>query len=195
MKSNIRSIMSKPKFYITTAISYPNGAPHIGHAYEALATDALARFKRLDGFDVMFLTGTDEHGQKIQQTAAKQGKTAAQVEAALRAQVKKIADEGVSAAELARVKTQWVASQVYERDSVMAQAQSLGSNWVQGLPLDADDRLIERLKTVTAAQVQAVAKKYFGDDQLTVATLLPQPRDPNWRPRKPPAGARLEDMH
>jgi methionyl-tRNA synthetase len=68
--------MSKPKFYITTAISYPNGAPHIGHAYEALATDALARFKRLDGFDVMFLTGTDEHGQKIQQTAAKQGKTA-----------------------------------------------------------------------------------------------------------------------
>jgi methionyl-tRNA synthetase len=65
-------------FYITTAISYPNGPPHIGHAYEALATDALARFKRLDGFDVMFLTGTDEHGQKIQQTAAKQGKTPAE---------------------------------------------------------------------------------------------------------------------
>ena len=69
--------MTKEKFYITTAISYPNGAPHIGHAYEALATDALARFKKLDGFDVFFLTGTDEHGQKIQQTAAKLGKTAA----------------------------------------------------------------------------------------------------------------------
>lgn len=69
--------MSKQKYYITTAISYPNGAPHIGHAYEALATDALARFKRLDGFDVLFLTGTDEHGQKIQQTAARQGKTPA----------------------------------------------------------------------------------------------------------------------
>ncbi len=67
--------MSKGKFYITTAISYPNGAPHIGHAYEALATDALARFKRLDGYDVMFLTGVDEHGQKIVQTAQKQGKT------------------------------------------------------------------------------------------------------------------------
>ena len=66
------------KFYITTAISYPNGPPHIGHAYEALATDALARFKRLDGYDVFFLTGTDEHGQKIQQTAAKAGKTAAE---------------------------------------------------------------------------------------------------------------------
>jgi methionyl-tRNA synthetase len=65
------------KFYITTAISYPNGAPHIGHAYEVLATDALARFKRLDGYDVMFLTGTDEHGQKIEQTARKQGRTAA----------------------------------------------------------------------------------------------------------------------
>ena len=69
--------MTTKKFYITTAISYPNGAPHIGHAYEALATDALARFKKLDGFDVFFLTGTDEHGQKIQQTAAKLGKTAA----------------------------------------------------------------------------------------------------------------------
>jgi methionyl-tRNA synthetase len=67
----------KEKFYITTAISYPNGAPHIGHAYEVLATDALARFKRLDGYDVMFLTGTDEHGQKIEQTARKQGRIAA----------------------------------------------------------------------------------------------------------------------
>ncbi|MDO9294412.1 MAG: methionine--tRNA ligase [Bradyrhizobium sp.] len=57
------------KFYITTAIAYPNGVPHIGHAYEAIATDALARFARLDGKDVFFLTGTDEHGQKMVQTA------------------------------------------------------------------------------------------------------------------------------
>jgi methionyl-tRNA synthetase len=57
------------KFYITTAIAYPNGVPHIGHAYEAIATDALARFQRLDGKDVFFLTGTDEHGQKMAQTA------------------------------------------------------------------------------------------------------------------------------
>ena len=67
---------AKTPFYITTAISYPNGEPHIGHAYEAVATDAIARFKRLDGFDVFFLTGTDEHGQKMQQTAAKLGLTA-----------------------------------------------------------------------------------------------------------------------
>jgi methionyl-tRNA synthetase len=56
-------------YYITTAIAYPNGVPHIGHAYEAIATDALARFARLDGKDVFFLTGTDEHGLKMVQTA------------------------------------------------------------------------------------------------------------------------------
>ena len=66
-------------FYITTAISYPNGPPHIGHAYEAIATDAIARFMRLDGYDVYFLTGTDEHGQKMQQTAAREGLTARQL--------------------------------------------------------------------------------------------------------------------
>jgi methionyl-tRNA synthetase len=57
------------KYYVTTAIAYPNGVPHIGHAYEAIATDALARFARLDGKDVFFLTGTDEHGLKMVQTA------------------------------------------------------------------------------------------------------------------------------
>ncbi len=61
------------RFYITTAISYPNGAPHIGHAYEAMSTDALARFKRLDGYDTYFLTGTDVHGMKMLQTARAEG--------------------------------------------------------------------------------------------------------------------------
>jgi methionyl-tRNA synthetase len=60
--------MSEP-FYITTAIAYPNGKPHIGHAYEAIATDAIARFQRMMGRDVCFLTGTDEHGLKMDQTA------------------------------------------------------------------------------------------------------------------------------
>src|ERR1041385_3638006 len=66
----------QPRYYITTAIAYPNGPPHIGHAYEVIATDAIARFMRLDGYDVFFLTGTDEHGQKIQQTATREGITA-----------------------------------------------------------------------------------------------------------------------
>src|SRR5580700_7655463 len=73
-----RSMPGKP-YYITTAIAYPNGAPHIGHAYELIATDAIARFMRLDGRDVFFLTGTDEHGQKMQQTAAKANMTPRQL--------------------------------------------------------------------------------------------------------------------
>jgi len=64
---------TRNSFYITTAIAYPNGAPHIGHAYEAIATDAMARFQRLDGKDVFFLTGTDEHGLKMIQTAESEG--------------------------------------------------------------------------------------------------------------------------
>jgi methionyl-tRNA synthetase len=68
-------------YFITTAIAYPNGQPHIGHAYEAIATDALARFQRLDGKDVFFLTGTDEHGQKMIQTAAAEGMTASDLAA------------------------------------------------------------------------------------------------------------------
>jgi methionyl-tRNA synthetase len=66
--------MSRTPFYITTAIAYPNGKPHIGHAYEAIATDAIARFQRLNGREVCFLTGTDEHGLKMVQTARDAGK-------------------------------------------------------------------------------------------------------------------------
>ncbi|GAA1347740.1 methionine--tRNA ligase [Falsarthrobacter nasiphocae] len=69
----------KTPFYMTTAIAYPNGEPHIGHAYEYISADAMARFKRLDGYDVRFLTGTDEHGQKMEQTAQKLGMTARQL--------------------------------------------------------------------------------------------------------------------
>ncbi len=65
--------MAKTPFYITTAISYVNGVPHLGHAYEVILTDVMARFKRLDGFDVMFLTGTDEHGEKVAKTAEEHG--------------------------------------------------------------------------------------------------------------------------
>lgn len=65
--------MSKGPFYITTAISYVNGVPHLGHAYEIILADVMARFKKLDGYDVMFLTGTDEHGEKVAKTAEKNG--------------------------------------------------------------------------------------------------------------------------
>ena len=65
--------MTKPKFYITTPIYYPSGKLHIGHTYCTVATDTMARYKRLTGHDVMFLTGTDEHGQKIEENAKKAG--------------------------------------------------------------------------------------------------------------------------
>lgn len=64
--------MSKKTFYITTPIYYPSGNPHLGHSYCTVATDVMARYKRLMGYDVMFLTGTDEHGQKIELNAAKE---------------------------------------------------------------------------------------------------------------------------
>ena len=67
--------MNDKKFYITTPIYYPSGKLHIGHAYCTVATDAMARYKRLSGYDVMFLTGTDEHGQKIEGKAKEAGVT------------------------------------------------------------------------------------------------------------------------
>jgi len=80
-KPKAQSKLSRPerperaRYYLTTAIAYPNAAPHIGYAYEVIATDAIARFMRLDGYDVYFLTGTDEHGIKMLQTANKEGLT------------------------------------------------------------------------------------------------------------------------
>ncbi|KQN72870.1 methionine--tRNA ligase [Devosia sp. Leaf64] len=85
--------MTAKPFYVTTAISYPNGAPHIGHAYEMIATDAIARWKRLEGREVYFLTGTDEHGIKMVQTAAKEGITARELADRNSAEFRKLAAE------------------------------------------------------------------------------------------------------
>ncbi len=117
------------------------------------------------------------------------GKTTEQLEAALRAQLARIAQEGVSEAEMKRVKAQWLAASVYQRDSLFNQARELGSHWVEGLPLNAPDLFIDKLVAVTPAQVQQVAKTYFGDDNLTVATLIPQ-SGPRPALRKPLPGAR-----
>jgi len=117
------------------------------------------------------------------------GQTTEALEAALRAQVQKVASEGVIESELQRVKTQWVASEIYKLDSVFNQARELGVAWTLGLPPDHGAQLMARLRQVTAAQVQAVAQKYFGDDSLTVAVLRPQPLSGQAQ-RKPAAGAR-----
>ena len=118
------------------------------------------------------------------------GKTPEQVEAALREQVARVAREGVSEAELQRVKTRWIAGEIYKLDSVMGQARELGEAWLLGMPLDADERLMARLREVSAEQVKSVAARYFGDDQLSVGILRPLPVDPNRKPRQPAAGAR-----
>ena len=67
--------MSKPKYYMTTAIAYTSGKPHIGNTYEIILADSIARFRREQGYDVFFQTGTDEHGQKIELKAAEAGIT------------------------------------------------------------------------------------------------------------------------
>lgn len=103
------------------------------------------------------------------------GTSVDQLEAALRAEVERIAKDGVSADELKRVKAQLIASQIYKRDSVFGQAMEIGSMEVSGISHKLIDRIIERLAAVTPAQVQAVAQKYFADEQLTVATLSPLP--------------------
>ncbi|MFM6986360.1 MAG: M16 family metallopeptidase [Hydrogenophaga sp.] len=100
------------------------------------------------------------------------------VAAALQAEVARIAREGISAAELQRVKTQWLASETYKLDSVFAQARELGSHWINGWAVDASPRLMERLQAVSAAQVQSVAERLFGDDALTTGVLLPDPQRP-----------------
>ncbi len=103
------------------------------------------------------------------------GNSVEKLEAALRAEIERIAKDGVSADELRRVKAQLIASQVYKRDSVYGQAMEIGAMEMAGISHKLIDRIIERLSAVTPAQVQAVAQKYFSDEQLTVATLSPLP--------------------
>jgi zinc protease len=95
--------------------------------------------------------------------------------AALRAELRRIRDEGVSEAELARVKTQAVAGRVYKRDSLMGQAMEIGSLEAAGLSWRDEDALLAGLRAVTAAEVQAVAKRHFDEDKLSIARLDPQP--------------------
>jgi zinc protease len=117
------------------------------------------------------------------------GKTAQETEQALRSEIQKLVTEGVTEDELQRVKSQAVASHVYERDSMYYQAQQIGSLDMVGLPLTLIDFFVEKLKLVTAEQVVAVAKKYLVDDGLTIAYLDPQPLSGK-RPSAPPAGLR-----
>ncbi len=160
----------------------------------------------LDGDDAARLPKNLVRGEKIAQSAGAgydstlrgeaqfvlsgqpaEGKSVADLEAALRAQIRRIQEEGVTAAELARVKTQTVASQIYRRDSMMAQAMEIGGTEAAGFAWRDIDKMQDKLRSVTAEEVQAVARKYFNDDTLTVAVLDPQPLDSAAAKSKPPS--------
>ncbi len=112
-----------------------------------------------------------------------------ELEAALRAELARVVQEGVTEDELARVKAQVVAGQVFKRDSIFGQAMEIAQFETAGLSHRDIDRVLERIKAVSAEQVRAVAKQYFVDDALTVVALEPQPLDQT-KPRPAPTGAR-----
>ena len=114
---------------------------------------------------------------------------------ALREQVQRVAREGVSHAELQRVKNQWRAGDIYKLDSVFAQARELGSAWVNGWPLDADERLRNSLMRVTPEAVQAVAQRHFDPKQMTQAILLPDPEALAERRKAAASRPRLDGRH
>jgi zinc protease len=117
-------------------------------------------------------------GMCVLEGTPSKGKNAAELEAGMRAELARLVREGVTAEELARVKAQVVASQVYKRDSIFGQAMEIGRFESAGLSYRDIDRALERIKAVSAEQVRAVAQQYFVDDGLTVAVLDPQPLHP-----------------
>ena len=106
-----------------------------------------------------------------------EGRTVADLEAALRAEITRIQQDGVSEQELKRAKAQLVAGQVYKLDSMFGQAMEIGQTESAGIPYQKIDRMLEKLQQVSAAEVRAAAKKYFNDDTLTIGVLEPQPLD------------------
>jgi zinc protease len=116
-------------------------------------------------------------GMCLLEGAPSQGRSAEELETGLRAELARLVDHGVTEDELARVKTQVVASQIFKRDSIFGQAMEIGQYETAGLSHRDIDRVLERVKAVTAEQVRAVAKQYFVDDRLTAVVLDPQPLD------------------
>ena len=117
-----------------------------------------------------------------------EGKTVDDLEKALRAEIARVQSEGISDAELKRAKAQLLAAQVYKLDSMFGQTMEIGQIEAVGLPYQKLDRMLDKLQQVSAADVQAVARKYFGDDTLTVGVLDPQPLD--GKPRRPVTATR-----
>jgi len=173
--------------------------------WEPYALEVLERV--LDGHDAARLTANLVRGSRIATSASagysafargpalfmlaatpSEARTVAEVEAALKSEVHRVASEGVREDELARVKAQVVSSEVYSRDSMFTQAREIGALESIGFSHRATDIRLRRLREVTAEQVKQVAQRYFLDDQLTVAVLDPQPL--STKPAAPPSGLR-----
>ena len=138
-----------------------------------VAASASASYDAFDRLETLFLfSGTPANGHSV-----------ADLQKALLAQIKQLQDKPVSAEELERVKAQIRADKVFERDSIFYQAMQIGMLETVGLSWKDADQYLPRIEAVTAEQVQAVARKYLVEDQLTVATLSPQPIDPKHPPR------------
>lgn len=185
--------------YLVMAFRVPALQPgHEGH--EAYALEVLAAL--LDGHESARLTQNLVHRTRVaNQVGASYdlvtrgpglfvldgvpaaGRTTAQLEQALRGEIQAIAAQGVSEEALQRAKVRYTAEQVYKRDSQFAQAMELGMWTVTGHSPREADGMLARIRSVTAAQVQAVAAKYFHEDGLTVVTLRPQPPAASTRPR------------
>jgi zinc protease len=110
-----------------------------------------------------------------------QGRSVAELEKAIRAEIARLQREGISEAELARVKAQVIAADVYQRDSLFYQAMQLGDYVTAGLPPEALARRVDKLRAVAAAEVQAAAQQWLQDERLSVAELDPQPLKPKPR--------------
>jgi zinc protease len=111
----------------------------------------------------------------INATMAK-GKTVAQAQASIRKALEELKQKGILESELKRIKVRILSNQIYKRDSIFGQAMEIGSNEMAGFSWKDIDYMLEKMQTITPAQVQAVAKKYLVDEGLTIATLDPQPR-------------------
>ena len=191
--------------YVAMAWKVPK-LKDVDHDRDPYALEALASV--LDGNDAARLARNLVRGQKLAQSAGAsydatvrgeslfvldgqpaEGKTVAELQAGLRGEIQRIRDQGVTPEELARVKIQIVANQVYKRDSMMAQAMEIGGFESTGFNWRDYDKLLDKIKSVTPEEVQTVAKKYFSDDALTVATLDPQPVD-QVAPKRPTMAVR-----
>jgi zinc protease len=142
---------------------------------QRLAVDAAASYDSTTrGPGIFYLYGSPS-----------EGKTRADLEAGLRAEILQVQQQGVAADELTRAKAQLIAGQIYKLDSMFAQAMEIGQLESVGIPYHLNRRILEKRQAVTAEQIQAVARKYFRDEQLTIAELDPQPLPQTPRARSP----------